>query len=63
MTKKQYIAPISENVFPETIMEGWNPGQGGGITPGVIIGASGGATTVDPTHIICAPGRGGVKFF
>jgi len=60
MSKKQYIAPLSERVFPETIM--WNPGTGGGIIPGVILGASGGATTIDPTHIICAPGRGGLKY-
>ncbi len=56
MTKKQYIAPVSERVFPESIMEGWNPGQGGGIISGVIAG-SGGVTTIDPTHVICAPGR------
>jgi len=55
--KKQYITPISENVFPESIMDGYNPGKGGGIISGVISG-SGGTTTVDPTHIICAPGRG-----
>jgi len=32
MSKKQYIAPISEKVFPETIM--WNPGSGGIIQSG-----------------------------
>lgn len=41
--KKQYIIPITERVFPETIM--WNPGGEDG---GIIKGGS----AIPPTRII-----------
>jgi len=44
MEKKQYIAPITEPVFTETLMEGYNPGKGGGI----IHSGSG----LQPDHVI-----------
>jgi len=46
--KKQYIAPVSERVFPESIMEGLNPGGGNIINSG---------SGLSSTRVICAPGR------
>jgi len=54
MTKKQYIAPISEKVFPESLMEGYNPGKEGGIINS--------GSNIAPDHVICAPGRSGLKY-
>jgi len=52
--KKQYIAPISERVFPESIMNGLNPGGGGIINSG---------SNISSEHIIVAPARqGGLKY-
>jgi len=48
--KRIYIAPISEKVFPESIMGGFNPGMEGGI----ILGGS----NIQANYSICAPGRG-----
>jgi len=53
--KKQYIAPISERVFPESIMDGLNPGGGGGIINS--------GSNISSEHIIVAPARqGGLKY-
>jgi len=53
MSKKQYIAPISERVFPQSLMDGLNPGGGNIINSG---------SNIVTTHVICAPGRGGLKY-
>jgi len=53
--KKQYIAPLSERVFPETQM-GFNPGGENG---GIINSGS----SISSEHIIVAPARqGGLKY-
>jgi len=52
--KKQYIAPLSERVFPESLMDGMNPGGEGGI---IFSGSN-----IKTGHEIAAPGRQGLKY-